>query len=272
MRQGSKLTAMAVRNATKPGLYGDGHGLYLQVSAFETKAWVFRYMVDGRARKMGLGPLHTISLAEARKRAAEARLRVHDGIDPIDDHKAQRARKRLEAAKAMTFKACADRYIEANREGWKNSKHADQWFSTFNATARGSLKFPAATDAINELPVAAIDTGLVLKVLEPIWTKTPESASRIRGRIELVLDWAKVRGYRGGENPARWRGHLDKTLPKRSRAKAVKHHAALPYSDLAAFMAALSAKDGVSARALEFAILTAARTGEVIGAKQIPFG
>ena len=199
MRQGSKLTAMAVRNATKPGLYGDGHGLYLQVSAFETKAWVFRYMVDGRARKMGLGPLHTISLAEARKRAAEARLRVHDGIDPIDDHKAQRARKRLEAAKAMTFKACADRYIEANREGWKNSKHADQWFSTFNATARGSLKFPAATDAINELPVAAIDTGLVLKVLEPIWTKTPESASRIRGRIESVLDWAKVRGYRGAK-------------------------------------------------------------------------
>ena len=215
MRQGSKLTAMAVRNATKPGLYGDGHGLYLQVSAFETKAWVFRYMVDGRARKMGLGPLHTISLAEARKRAAEARLRVHDGIDPIDDHKAQRARKRLEAAKAMTFKACADRYIEANREGWKNSKHADQWFSTFNATARGSLKFPAATDAINELPVAAIDTGLVLKVLEPIWTKTPE-VGKPHPRAHRVRSWIGQRFADTGGAKTRLAGEAISTKHSRN--------------------------------------------------------
>jgi integrase len=224
-------------------------------------------MMDGRARKMGIGPLQTISLAEARKRAADARVKVHDGIDPIDDHKAKRAHKKLEAAKVKTFKECADLYVEARRGEWKNSKHADQWFSTFNATSRGSLKFPAATEAINGLHVAAIDTGLVLKVLEPIWTKTPESANRIRGRIEAVLDWAKVRELRDGENPARWRGHLDKILPKRQRAKAVKHHDALPYSDLAAFMAALRAKEGLSALALEFAILTAARTGEVIGAR-----
>jgi integrase len=264
-REGNKLTAAAVRAASKPGLYGDGHGLYLQISAFATKAWVFRYMLDGRARKMGLGPLHTISLAEARKRAAEARLKAHDGFDPIDDKRASRVQKRLEAAKAITFRECADKYIEANRAGWKNAKHADQWASTFHETKRGSLIFPAATAAINDLPVSAIDTGLVLKVLEPIWSKTPESARRIRGRIESVLDWAKVRGYRDGENPSRWRGHLDKTLAKRPKARA--HHDAISYAEVPAFMDELRNKEGESARALELTILCAARTGEVIGAR-----
>jgi integrase len=264
-REGNKLSAAAVRAANKPGLYGDGHGLYLQVSAFDTKAWVFRYMLEGRARKMGLGPLHTISLAEARKRAAEARLKAHDGFDPIDDKRAMRAQKRLEVAKAITFRECADKYIEANRAGWKNAKHADQWASTFHETKRGSLTFPAATAAINDLPVSAIDTGLVLKVLEPIWAKTPESARRIRGRIESVLDWAKVRGYRDGENPSRWRGHLDKTLAKRSKARA--HHDAIPYVELPAFMDELRSKKGEAARALELTILCGSRTGEVIGAR-----
>jgi integrase len=167
----------------------------------------------------------------------------------------------------VTFKECADRYIAANRAGWKNEKHADQWFATFNETKRGSLKFPAATEAINALPVSAIDTGLVLKVLEPIWTKTPESASRIRGRVEAVLDWAKVRGYRDGENPASWRGHLKDALPQRSRDKIGNHHDAVPYGDMPTFMAGLRGKDSVSARALELTILTATRTGEAIGAK-----
>jgi integrase len=267
MREGNKLTSMAARAASKPGLYGDGHGLYLQVSKFGTKAWLFRYMVDGVARKMGLGAIHTVSLAEARKRAGDARLGLLDGVDPIDARKSARARKRVEAAKAITFKECADKYMEANRTDWKNSKHADQWVATFNETRRGSLKFPAATQAINDLPVAAMDTGLVLKVLEPIWKKTPETASRIRGRIESVLDWAKVREYRDGENPARWRGHLDKALSRRSRVKAVKHHAALPYSEMPVFMAELRAKEGASPRALEFTIITAARTGETVGAR-----
>jgi integrase len=263
--QGNKLTAAAVRAANKPGLYGDGHGLYLQISAFDTKSWVFRYMLDGRARKMGLGPLHTISLAEARKRAAGARLKAHDGFDPIDDKRALRAQKRLEAAKAITFMECADKYIEANRAGWKNVKHADQWASTFHETKRGSLTFPAATAAINDLPVSAIDTGLVLKALEPIWAKTPESARRIRGRIESVLDWAKVRGYRDGENPARWRGHLDKTLAKRPKGREHRH--AISYAVLPTFMDELRSKEGESARALELTILCASRTGEVIGAR-----
>ena len=170
-----------MRAANKRGLYGDGHGLYLQVSAFDTKAWVFRYMIDGRARKMGLGPLHTVSLAEARARAAAARLKVLDGVDPVEDAEAKRAERRLEAARAMTFKDCADAYIKRNRSGWKNDKHAAQWDSTFNETKRGSLVFPAATAIINDLPVSAIDTGLVRKVLEPIWYTTPETASRVRG-------------------------------------------------------------------------------------------
>ena len=266
MREGNKLSAAAVRNAREPGLYGDGRNLYLQISEWGTKSWLFRYMIDGQARKMGLGALHTVSLAEARKRAAEARLKVLDGIDPIEARAAARGHAKAAAAKAMTFKACADRYIEANRSGWKSVPHANQWFATFNETKRGGKAFPALTAAINDLPVAAVDTGLVLKVLEPIWTKTPETASRVRGRIEAVLDWAKVREYRAGENPARWRGHLEQALPARSRLKQ-EHHDAVPYIEMPLFMAELRTKDGVPARALEFTILTAARTGEVISAK-----
>jgi integrase len=256
-RQGNKLTALEVKKDLKPGLYGDGHGLYLQVSSFDTKAWVFRFTIDGHPRKMGLGPLHTVSLAEARKRAAEARLKAHDGIDPIKDKQAQRASKRLSAAKAITFKQAAAAYVEANRAAWKNAKHAKQWASTFGAT----------TAAINDLAISAIDTGLVLSVLEPIWTKKPETAVRVRGRIEAVLDWAKVRGFRDGENPARWRGHLDHILPKKSRIASVEHLDALPYISVSAFMAELRAKEGIAARALEFAILTAARSGEILDAQ-----
>src|SRR5579864_4584451 len=160
MRASNKLSAVAVRNASKPGLYGDGHGLYLQVSRFGTKAWLFRYMMSGVARKMGLGALHTISLAEARRRAGQARMMVHDGVDPIDARRSARAKHKAEASKAITFKECADKYIAANRVGWKNRKHADQWFATFNETKRGSHKFPAITEAINGLAVAAIDTNL----------------------------------------------------------------------------------------------------------------
>jgi integrase len=275
MRGSNKLSARAVA-AAKPGvskkdgrlfnkLYGDGNGLWLQVSKFGTKAWLFRWQRDGRPENMGLGPLHTIPLAEARKRAAAARLMVHDGIDPREAKKAERARRKVEAAKAVSFWQCATRYIEAHRTGWRNAKHVAQWASTFGETRRGSRVFPAATEAINGLPVAAVDTGLVLKVLEPMWAKTPESARRTRGRIEAVLDWARVRGYRDGDNPARWSGHLDHILPARN--KVVKHHAAIAYRDLPAFMADLRAKSGVAAQALELAILCAARTSEVIGAK-----
>jgi integrase len=266
-RQGNKLTAAAVRAASKHGLYPDGYGLALQVSDFDSKAWVFRFMIAGRARKMGLGPLNTTSLAKARERAQKARDSLAEGIDPLEARGANRLQNRVEAAKSMTFKQCADAYIKANRSGWKNDKHSAQWSATFNETKRGKRAYPAATAVINDLPVSAIDTGLVRKVLEPIWYETPETASRVRGRIERVLAWATVAGYRSGDNPARWTGHLKELLPSRTKLAGVEHHSAIPYRDMPPFMAELRAKHGTSARALEFCILTAARTGEVLGAK-----
>ncbi|MGH7088036.1 MAG: tyrosine-type recombinase/integrase, partial [Stellaceae bacterium] len=240
------------------GMYHDGGGLYLQVGAGGAKSWIYRFMLDGRARAMGLGPAQSITLAEARKRAAECqRMRV-DGIDPIEARGAQREHRKLEAAQALTFDACATAYIDAHKAGWQNAKHRDQWRNTLSTYAG---------PVFGALPVQAVEIGLVLKVLEPIWLTKPETASRLRGRIEAVLDWATVRGYRKGENPARWRGHLDKLLPARSKVRKVEHHPALSYAKLADFMLALRSHEGVASLALEFLILTAARTGEVIGAR-----
>jgi integrase len=253
-----KLTARKVETASRPGMYGDGGGLYLRVTNDGAKNWVFRFMLNRRPRWMGMGPLHTVTLAEARRRAGEHRLRRHDGIDPIEARRAERLRARLDAAKTITFKECAESYIKSHRAGWSNGKHAAQWEATLATYAE---------PIIGRLSVQAIDTALLLKVLEPIWTEKPETAGRVRGRIEAVLDWAKVRGYRTGENPAHWKGHLDHLLPARGKVRKVKHHAALPYSELPAFLAGLREQEGIAARALEFTILTAARTGEVIGAR-----
>ena len=181
---------------------------------------------------MGLGAFHTVSLAEARPSGQRRASWCTTGLI-LSRREGQRLQQKLETARAMTFKQCADGYIETHRASWKNAKHADQWFATFNETKRGKLQFPAATQTINDLPVSAIDTGLVLKVLEPIWTKTPELASRIRGRIERVLDWATVRKMRQGDNPARWRGHLRKLLPARTKLSR-GHHDALPYAEMPA--------------------------------------
>ncbi len=253
-----RLTALKVEKAKQPGMYADGGGLYLRVTPEGARNWVLRYMLDRRPHWMGLGPLALYGLADARARALDARRKRHEGIDPIEARRAERARQRLDAAKAITFKQCAEAYIAAHRAGWRNDKHAAQWSATLAAYA-----YPV----IGALPVQAVDTGLVLKVLEPIWTTKPETASRLRGRIESILDFAKVRGYRDGENPARWRGHLDKLLPARSKVREIEHHAALPYAELPAFLAGLREQEGIAARALEFLILTAARTGEVIGAR-----
>ncbi|MGC1356605.1 MAG: integrase arm-type DNA-binding domain-containing protein [Xanthobacteraceae bacterium] len=253
-----RLTALKVEKAKKPGMYADGGGLYLRVTPEGARNWVLRYMLDRRPRWMGLGPVALYGLAEARVRALDARRKRHEGIDPIEARRAERARQRLDAAKAVTFKQCAESYINSHRAGWRNDKHAGQWGATLATYA-----YPV----IGTLPVQAVDTGLVLKALEPIWAAKPETASRLRGRIESVLDFAKVHGYRDGENPARWRGHLAKLLPARSKVRAVEHHAALPYADLPAFLTALRTQEGTSARALEFLILTGARTGEVIGAQ-----
>jgi integrase len=247
------------------GRYSDGHGLYLQVPQAGQKkprgsraSWLFRYERDGRERWMGLGPLHTYSLDEARERARKARQQIKDGIDPLDARRAERSARALTAAKALSFEQAAQQYFDGHERKWKNAKHRGQFLSTLAAYA-----FPK----IGSLPVAAIDTGLVLKCIEPHWATTAVTMSRVRARIESILDWATVRGYRTGDNPARWKGHLSEVLaPPRAIAK-VTHHAALPFAELPSFLAALRMREGISARALEFTILTAARTGEVNGAR-----
>ncbi len=256
-RRFGKLSVVRINSLKEPGLFSDGGGLYLRVSPNLTKSWVFRFKEAGKARDMGLGPLHTITLAEARELATEKRKLRLDGVDPITHRRAARQARALEAVKAVTFKECAEGYISAHRAGWRSAKHAHQWTSTLAAHAEPIM---------GKLSVQAIDTAVVLKCLEPIWTQTPETASRLRGRIEAILDWATARGYRQGENPARWRGHLDHLLPARSKVQRVEHHAALPYAEVPEFVAGLRSRDTIAARALEFTILTAARTGEVFGA------
>jgi len=262
----SRLTALKVARLSRPGRYGDGAGLYLRVAEYpltngkqaRSKNWIFRYERDGRERWMGLGPLNTLSLAEARAQARENRQLLLRNVDPIDARQAARHGARLDAARAITFRQCAEAYIKAQRSSWRNAAHAAQWPASLSRFA-----YPQ----IGHLPVAAIDTALVLKVLEPIWAEKTDTASRLRGRIETVLDWAKAREYRNGDNPARWRGHLDKLLPKVSKVRTVEHHAALPYAQAPAFAAELRARNEISARALEFTILTAARTNETLGAQ-----
>jgi integrase len=252
-----KLSPMKVQKLKAPGMYGDGAGLYLNVGPTGGKSWIFRFMIGGQAREMGLGPLHTIGLSEARDRARECRKLQLDGIDPLEARVAKRTARRLKASSAITFRDCADKYITSNRAGWRSEKHAAQWDATLTAYA-----YPT----IGGLPVGEIETGHVTRILEPIWTTKPETASRVRGRIEAVLDYARTHRWRDGENPARWKGHLENVLPKRSKVAAVEHHAALPWAEIGGFMESLEAAEGMSALALRFAILTAGRTSEVLGA------
>jgi integrase len=261
MARSGKLTALKVSSivrAAKPGYSGDGGGLYLQISKYGTPSWCFRYRVGARLREAGLGSYDTWTLAEARERAREFRQQRALGEDPIEKRRAQRMAAKIEAATAMTFRACAEAYVAAHKAGWRSAKHGQQW--------QASLR-DYVDPVFGSLPVQAVDVALVTKAIEPIWSTKPETASRVRGRIESVLDWAAARGYRQGENPARWRGHLENLFPKKSKVRRVKHHAALPYPEIGAFMTELRAQEGVAARAFEFAILTAARTGEVIGAR-----
>jgi len=253
-----KLTALKVGRVQKPGMYPDGAGLYLQVTGAGAKSWIFRFSLYGKAREMGLGSLSAITLADARAKAAECRRLLQDGKDPIEERKARLARAALEAARTITFKEAAANYIASHRAGWRNAKHASQWENTIATYAEPVL---------GRLSIQAIDIDLVLKVLQPIWETKPETASRVRGRIEAILDWAAAGGLRQGENPARWRGHLKHRLPDPSKVRRVKHHAALPYSKLPDFVVRLGAQQSVAGRALEFTILTAARTGETIGAR-----
>jgi integrase len=255
------LTPLAVKNA-KPGRHADGGGLHLLVKPSGARSWVYRFMLNGKSRDVGLGAAGTggMSLADARDEAAALRLKVRAGIDPLEerDQQAAHALAAAQAAKVAgkTFRDVATAYIAANEESWRNPKHRQQWGNTL-----ANYVYPV----IGELPVAEIGTAHVLEILEPIWKGKAETASRIRGRIETVLDNAKARGYRQGENPARWRGHLAQILPARTRLSR-GHHKALAYEEIPAFVKALRAREAVAALALEFTILTAARSGEVIGA------
>ena len=251
-RTTGRLTALKVSKAKRPGMYADGGGLYLQVTEGGA-SWIYRYMLAGRAREMGLGPLAAFGLSEARAKALDARKVRHGGIDPIEARRAERIKARLDAAKAMTFKECAEAYIKAHRAGWRNDKHAGQWEATLATYAE---------PVIGSLPVQAIDTALVMKVFEPIWTtnqRRPAGCAGASSRFSIGRRYAAIAT---GENPARWRGHLDKLLPARGKVRKVEHHAALPYGELPGFLVALREQEGIAARALEFTILTAARTGE----------
>jgi integrase len=251
-----RLTAQAVLRENKPGLYHDGAGLYLRVGRGGAKSWAFRYMRGGVAREMGLGGLTKVSLANARSKADAQRKLLSDGADPLVEKAARQKEERFVAAGTRTFEQCAESYIEAQSTGWRSAKHAAQWTSTLR-----TYVYPVFGD----LPVRQIDRVLVIEVIDPIWLKKPETARRIRGRIEAIMDFAIARGWRGeGDNPAR-RGPLVRGLSKQTNK--VKHHAALPYTEIGSFMVHLRKEKGTAAAALEFLILTAGRTGEVISAR-----
>jgi integrase len=256
------LSAQSVK-AAPPGRHADGAGLHLLVKTTGARSWVYRFMLHGKARDVGLGPAagkDHIPLAKARDLAAALRLQVKAGVDPLEAREIARA-EALAAAQAVkvaghTFEAAAAAYIAAHEDSWLNPKHRQQWRNTLD-----TYVYPV----VGDLPVAEIGTAHVLTIIEPLWNAKPETASRVRGRIEAILDSAKARGFRQGENPARWRGHLAQILP--ARAKLLRgHHRAMSHDDVPAFMAKVRARKAMAALALEFTVLTAARTGEVIGA------
>jgi integrase len=254
----NRLSAMLVSKITAPGYYCDGAGLYLQVSPSGSKSWIFRYRIDGRQREMGLGPLIGLSLAEARTAAATYRkgftkeVRI-DHIEARQEARSAAAALRAEQRAIPTFDAAARLYIAAHRHEWKNDKHAGQWQATLDTYV---------SPVFGNLPVNQVDTPHVLKALADVWVEKTETATRVRGRIESVLDWARVAGYRTGENPARWRGHLEHSLAAPKKTKRVRHHPALPWAQIGAFLADLRQREGVAARAIELAVLAGVRSGE----------
>jgi integrase len=246
-RKINRLNARAVATITKYGRHADGGGLYLSISPNGGRRWVFLYRWHRKPTEIGFGSARDVTLARARELAGQARAKLAEGINPKDVRR---------PAQGATFGECADRLIEAMRPSWRNRKHAAQWEMTLREYAA----------PLRRLPVDKITTDDVLSVLKPLWNDKPETASRLRGRIERVLDAAKAQGLRSGENPARWRGHLDQLLPKRQRLTR-GHHAAMSYTDVSTFMGDLQARQATAVLALEFAILTAARSGEVLGAR-----
>lgn len=257
-RKVAELGALAVGRLREPGLHAVGgvSGLYLQVTPAGARSWILRATIGGKRRDMGLGGFPDVPLAQAREKAREARTKIEQGLDPILERERALSALRAEQAKSMTFEAACIALIDAKSDEWRNAKHRAQWTASLETYA-----YPT----IGKLQVGDIGQAHVLNVLQPIWREKTETANRLRGRIEQVLDWARVRGFREGENPARWRGHLDKLLPAPTKIASVTHHRALPIDTMPSFMADLRQRKGISARALEFLVLTAARSGEVRG-------
>jgi integrase len=254
----NRLSDVGIRAKKRPGYWADGGNLYLRVAIGGTKGWIFRFTMAGRTRDVGLGSYPIVSLVRARQEAERCRRLVAAGIDPIQARNEQRETARIKAANAITFEQCSSAFIASHELGWRSEKTSAVW--------RSSLK-TYVLPVMGALPVQVIDTALVLKLLEPIWGEKPATASRVRAIIESVLSWAKARGYRAGENPAVWRGHLDQLLPARSKVRRVRHHPALPYAGIPVFMEQLRARGGIAPRAFEFTILTASRIAEALGAR-----
>jgi integrase len=254
-----ELQDLSVRRLTTPGFHAVGgvSGLHLQVLPSGARTWILRVMVAGKRRDMGLGGYPDVTLSKARENAREAKDKIRKGIDPIAERLALKSALASARGAQITFDQAAAKYIEAMSHEWKNAKHQGQWAATLREYA---------SPFIGSLLVSDIKLAHVEQVLSPIWTTKTETATRVRGRIEAVLNWATVRGYRHGENPARWKGHLDKLLPRPSKVAKVEHFAALPWQEVGAFMEKLRERTGTSARAVELAILTATRSNEVRGA------
>lgn len=258
----NRLSAVQVAKLKEPGYYADGGNLYLQVAPGGSKSWIFRFTQDGKTREMGLGSVSTFSLAEARERAAQQRKILADGQNPLAVKKERELERRLAEARVITFDQAAAAYIEAHEPSWKNKKHVAQWRTTLKVYA---------SPVIGDLPVSQIDTALVLRILKPIWNEKTETATRLRGRIERILDWAKSQGYRSGDNPAAWVGHLDNSLPNPKKVADAGHHAALPWKEIGSFMVELRKAPGLAALLVELIILTATRTSEALLAQWSEF-
>ncbi|GHF12620.1 phage integrase [Kordiimonas sediminis] len=250
----NKLSARAISAISEPGSYVDGAGLRLQVSKGGSKSWQFRFMLNGRSREMGLGPVKDVSLAQARQKASECRTMLSEGIDPIEARKARKEALRAQQDTCKSFDECRNAFLKSHASAWKGTKSLTQW--------EGSLE-RYATPVIGKTPVDQIDTALIMRVLDPIWRSKTETATRVRGRVERILDWATVQGFRQGDNPARWTGHLSELLPAPSALRKVKHMTAMPYQEVSALVWDLRESESMGAKALNFLILTAARSAEV---------
>lgn len=253
----NKLTNLKVKSLHSPGRYSDGGGLFLQITKRGTKSWIFRFQISKKEFQMGLGPINTVSLSEAREMALNNRQLILKGTNPLNERREARAKEKCQR-QSHSFAYCADAFIEAHKGGWRNSKHIDQWRNTLKTYA-----YPV----IGNLCISEVTVDHVIEILQPIWNNKTETASRLRSRIENVLDWAAARGFRASENPARWRGHLDKIFPRPSKVYLEKHHAALPLSEINNFVSKIRSIRSTSSFALEFLILTATRTSETIHAR-----